>query len=83
MKKLFLPLSVLLTIYSCNQKPESSKPDVVVQNMDSTVSPSDDFFMYLLNPPALQTFHFHNPQMLEQFLLLYSLQKGHEEQWVH
>ena len=49
MRKIFTPV-VILTIAafsSCKEKIE--KPDFLVANIDSTIKPSDDFFMYANN----------------------------------
>ncbi|HVS95858.1 MAG TPA: M13 family metallopeptidase [Puia sp.] len=35
-----------LILAACNHKPEQSKPDFLTANIDSTVSPADDFFQF-------------------------------------
>jgi len=47
MYKKAIALSILIGIFSCNNKSENAnKADVVASNMDTTISPSTDFFMY-------------------------------------
>ena len=48
MNKIFLLLSTAAVIISCNNNNSSSvqKPDILVANLDSTVSPGEDFFDY-------------------------------------
>ena len=52
MKKIVLFISVYLFLQSCklnsNNAAESSKPagDVLAENMDTTIKPTEDFFMY-------------------------------------
>jgi putative endopeptidase len=50
MKKTIVWLCCLLALFACNnntdKKANANKPDVLAANMDSTVSPADDFFAY-------------------------------------
>ena len=57
MKKIFLPAMLCSFLFACNTKTanntatennstKSSKPDILAANIDSTVKPGDDFFMY-------------------------------------
>jgi putative endopeptidase len=47
MIKLIAPAFVCTMLFSCNSKKESSpKPDILAANIDSTVRPGDDFFLY-------------------------------------
>src|ERR1035437_1914197 len=46
MQKRFLAAATLaVLLFACNQK-KTNKADVVAVNMDTTISPSADFFMY-------------------------------------
>lgn len=49
MKKTFLALATIAIIVSCNNNDKAasaSKPDILAANMDTTVSPREDFFDY-------------------------------------
>ena len=47
MIKLIAPALVCSILFSCNSKKENSaKPDILAANVDSTVRPGDDFFLY-------------------------------------
>ena len=46
MKKLFFLSLTIAALTSCNNENQSAKPDVVAQNLDTTVSPEQDFFQY-------------------------------------
>ena len=50
MKKIFSSLAVCLFLIACNNNTTTSssttKPDILAANIDSTVKPGDDFFMY-------------------------------------
>ena len=47
MKKIFLPAFVCSLLFACNNKTSNvTKPDILAANIDSTVKPGDDFFMY-------------------------------------
>ena len=48
LKKIFLPVAALSLLVACNDKPgpESKKGDILIANMDTTVSPATDFFEY-------------------------------------
>lgn len=47
MYKKAIALSILIGIFSCNNKSDNTKKaDVVASNMDTTINPSTDFFMY-------------------------------------
>ena len=46
MKKLLLLSLTIATIISCKNENKPIKPDVVAQNLDTTVSPDEDFFLY-------------------------------------
>jgi putative endopeptidase len=41
-----LPLFALVSLLSCNNKNESAASDPLVDNLDTTVNPGDDFFLY-------------------------------------
>ncbi len=46
-RKFSVPLlSLVMLVISCNQKDASSKPDFLAANLDTTVSPAEDFFQY-------------------------------------
>ncbi len=45
-KKVFYLLLLGFLAASCNNKQQSSKPDVLASNIDSSVNPADDFFDY-------------------------------------
>jgi putative endopeptidase len=46
MLKRFIPLFAILAIISCNSKIEATNSDPLVDNLDTTVNPGDDFFLY-------------------------------------
>jgi len=46
MKKLFLAITTVAAIISCNNESTTQKPDVLAGNLDSTISPGEDFFEY-------------------------------------
>lgn len=49
MRKLTIGLSILTALVACNDKKEAAKenkPDVVAINIDSTVNPGEDFFLF-------------------------------------
>ena len=47
MKKIFLPVIACGFLFACNNKTTTTtKPDILAANIDSTVKPGDDFFMY-------------------------------------
>ncbi|MFZ1783744.1 MAG: M13 family metallopeptidase [Ferruginibacter sp.] len=46
MKNNFFVFAILLVAASCNNSSTTTKPDVLVANIDSTVSPGADFFEY-------------------------------------
>ena len=47
MKKIFLPAIACSLLFACNNKTATvTKPDILAANIDSTVKPGDDFFMY-------------------------------------
>ncbi len=47
MKKLFLPAVICSALFACNNKSATTgKPDILAANIDSTVKPGDDFFLY-------------------------------------
>ncbi|MFN0083358.1 MAG: M13 family peptidase, partial [Ferruginibacter sp.] len=47
MKKLFLQVVTCSALFACNSKPNNTaKPDILAANIDSTVKPGDDFFLY-------------------------------------
>lgn len=50
MLKRFLPFISIITLASChNNNQENTTPDPLVTNLDTTIKPSEDFFMYANN----------------------------------
>ena len=45
-KQLFAPSLLCVVLFSCTDKSAPAKPDILAANIDSTVKPGDDFFMY-------------------------------------
>ena len=46
LKQLIAPALLCGILFSCNDKTTPAKPDILAANIDSTVKPGDDFFMY-------------------------------------
>ncbi len=46
MLKRIIPLFAIVAIISCNNKTEAISSDPLVDNLDTTVNPGDDFFLY-------------------------------------
>src|SRR5215212_8890305 len=47
MKRIFLAITTVAAIISCNSNESSTtKPDILADHIDSTVSPGEDFFEY-------------------------------------
>jgi putative endopeptidase len=49
MIKKFLTLFSIAAIFSCSNKQEATAIDPLVLNLDTTLKPGDDFFMYANN----------------------------------
>ncbi len=45
-KRLFTPALLCAALLACNEKKSPVKPDILAADIDSTVKPGDDFFMY-------------------------------------
>src|SRR5687767_12576907 len=45
-KAAFISFVLMYFLIACTEKKEAIKPDVLATNMDTTVDPSTDFFMY-------------------------------------
>ena len=46
MKKIYLISIVCFSVFSCNTKTAENPKDVFAANIDTTVNPADDFFLY-------------------------------------
>ena len=46
MLKQIAPVLLCSILFACNNKSTPAKPDILAANVDSTVKPGDDFFMY-------------------------------------
>ncbi|MBK8520490.1 MAG: M13 family metallopeptidase [Ferruginibacter sp.] len=46
MNKILLVITTVAFIVSCNNKSAAPKPDILAANIDSTMSPGEDFFQY-------------------------------------
>jgi len=45
-KQLAITAVIIVSFVACNEAPKPARPDFLAANLDTTISPADDFFMY-------------------------------------